>query len=461
MTSADPVDLLIIGGGPAGTDAALAAAALGLETVLVEAADLGGTCLNRGCIPTKVLLGATDAADELAAQSRLKLAEGRIVFSLAALQTRKDRLVSGTRTALAATLAKAGVRVDAGRVTRISPGSARVDTPKGPHSVPYRACILATGSRPAVYPSMAPDGRAVLDSTALLGLTQVPESLIIVGAGAIGLEFADIFHRLGAKIVLLDGADRIAPSEDPDVSKVLAQTLTRKGCVVRAGVRVKKLATVDGHAVLTLDTGEDIHAEKALVAVGRFPNSDIAGLADLGVRFLGDGPSRAWIDVDDHLLAAPNIYAVGDVNGRTLLAHAASHQAHYAVRHAAKKTSAAYDPGAIPGCVYGNPETLRVGRMARELTALGLAPEVSEVQLAANPIAQAHAATAGFVRVVWLSDRVAGVVAVGRGVAAMGTLATLMVNQGLTRDDAENMIFPHPGLDESLRAALLAGRKKG
>lgn len=461
MTSVDPADLLIVGGGPAGTDAALAGAALGLNTVLVEAAELGGTCLNRGCIPTKVLLGATDAADELAAQSRLKIAEGRIAFTLAALQTRKDRLVSGSRTALAQTLAKAGVRLDAGRVTRLSPGSARIDTPNGPHSVPYRFCILATGSRPAVYPAMAPDGRAVLDSTALLGLTQVPESLIIVGAGAIGLEFADIFHRLGSRIILLEGAERIAPGEDPDVSKVLAQALTRKGCVVRAGVQVKNLVTADGHAVLTLSTGEDIHAEKALVAVGRFPNSDIAGLADLGVRFLGDGPGRAWIDVDDHLLAAPNIYAVGDVNGRTLLAHAASHQAHYAVRHAAGKTTAPYEPGAVPGCIYGNPETLRVGRLSRELAAHGFEPEVSEVQLAANPMAQAHAATAGFVRVTWLDGRVAGVTAVGRGVAAMGTLATLMVNQGFTRDDAEHMIFPHPGLDESLRAALLAGRKKG
>ncbi|MDQ7832520.1 MAG: FAD-dependent oxidoreductase [Desulfovibrionaceae bacterium] len=461
MTSADPADLLIIGGGPAGTDAALAAAALGLQTVLVEAAELGGTCLNRGCIPTKVLLGATDATDELAAQSRLKLAEGRITYSLAALQTRKDRLISGTRTALAQALAKAGVRLETGRVTRLSPGSARIDTPNGPHSVPFCLCILATGSRPAVYPSMAPDGRAVLDSTALLGLTQVPESLIIVGAGAIGLEFADIFHRLGARVILLEGAERIAPAEDPDVSKVLTQTLSRKGCVVRAGVRVANLATVDGHAVLTLDTGEDIHAEKALVAVGRFPNSDIPGLADLGVRFLGDGQSRAWIDVNDHLLAAPGIYAVGDVNGRTLLAHAAAHQACYAVRHAAGKTAEAYAPGAIPGCIYGNPETLRVGRLSRELSTLGLEPEVSEVQLAANPMAQAHAATAGFVRVVWLDGRVAGVTAVGRGVAAMGTLATLMVNQGFTRDDAEKTIFPHPGLDESLRAALLAGRKKG
>ncbi|NMC50501.1 MAG: FAD-dependent oxidoreductase [Desulfovibrio sp.] len=460
MTSAEPADLLIAGGGPAGTEAALAAAGLGLKTVLVEGDQLGGTCLNRGCIPTKLFLGATQATDELAAQSRLKLAEGQIRISLAALQTRKDRLVSGIRSALNASLAKAGVRVIAGRLGAMAPGLAHVETPDGPLAVPFAKCILATGSRPAVYPTMAPDGRAVLDSTGILALTEVPESLIIVGAGAIGLEFSDIFHRLGARIILLEGADRIAPAEEPDVGKVLSQALTRKGCVLRAGVRVKSLGTVDEHAVLTLDTGEDIHAEKALVAVGRFPNSDIPGLADCGVRFLGDGPNRAWIDVDDHLLAAPGIYAVGDVNGRTLLAHAASHQAAYAARHAAGKTASPYDPGAIPGCIYGSPETVRVGRMPRELTALGLTPEISEAQLAANPMAQAHAASLGFVRVVWLEGRVAGITAVGHGVASMGTLATVIVNQAWDRDMAEHTVFPHPGLDESLRAALLAGKRK-
>ncbi|QLA15865.1 dihydrolipoyl dehydrogenase family protein [Desulfolutivibrio sulfoxidireducens] len=460
MTSAEPADLFVVGGGPAGTEAALAGAGLGLETVLVEGDQLGGTCLNRGCIPTKLFLGATQAKDELAAQVRLKLAEGTIHVSLSALQTRKERLVSGIRAALSASLAKAGVRVVAGRLAAISPGQARVETPDGPLDVPFKKCILATGSRPAVYPAMAPDNRAILDSTGVLALAEVPESLIIVGAGAIGLEFADIFHRLGSRIILLEGADRIAPAEEPDVGRVLSQALTRKGCVVRAGVRVKSLRTVDDHAVLTLDTGEDIHAAKALVAVGRFPNSDIPGLGECGVRFLGHSQNRAWIDVSEHLLAAPDIYAVGDVNGRTLLAHAASHQALYAARHAAGKTDAPYDPGAVPGCIYGSPETLRVGRMPRELTAQGLSPEISEAQLAANPMAQAHAASLGFVRVVWLEGRVAGVTAVGHGVAAMGTLATVIVNQAWTREDAEKTIFPHPGLDESLRAALLAGKRK-
>jgi len=459
MTLENSCDLLIVGAGPAGYEAAATGARCGLKTVLLERDRLGGTCLNWGCIPTKLFLGATAAIEELESQERLKLAEGRIRINLPGLQQRKERLLEGSRKAIASMQTKAGVKVVKGELVRIEDHAAVIRAAEGSARLGYKKLILATGSRPAAYPGLARDGAAVLDSNDILGLTEAPESLIVVGAGAIGLELAQFFHRLGTRITLLEGAPRIAPAEEPDVSKVMAQALKRKGFIIRAGVKVAELATVDGQAKLTMDTGEDILAEKALVAVGRFPNSNIEGLEEAGVSFIGKTPASQWIGVDECLRAADDVYAVGDVNGQTLLAHAASHQAVYAARHAAGLIDAPYASGPVPGCIYGSPETVRVGQMAGTLKNMGLSPAVSEAQLVANPIAQAYAATAGFIRVVWNEGQVAGITAVGRGVAEMATLFTVLVSQGWTRNQVKDVIFPHPALDEALHAALLAPQK--
>ena len=460
MTSSPTCGLLVAGGGPAGHTAAATAARLGMDVVLVEREYLGGTCLNRGCIPTKLFLGATAAVEELDGQRRLKIADGRVRVDLPALQLRKERLLAGGRKAVAELLKSAGVVILPGDLRELAPGKAVAATPDGPRTLAFEKCILATGSRPASFPALSPDGRAVLDSNGALALDKAPESLIVIGAGAVGLELADFFHRLGTRITLLDGAARVAPAEEPDVSTAMARALKRKGWVIRTGVKVAKLETVDGRAELRLDTGEDIQAEKALVAVGRFPNSNISGLADLGVSLLGDSPASAWISVDDSLTAAPNIYAVGDVNGQTLLAHAASHQAVYAARHAAGLETEPYESGPVPSCIYGSPEVIRVGDMARTLKNTGRDAAVSESPFAANPIAQAHAAVVGFVRVVWSEDRVAGITAIGCGATGLATLATVAVQQGWRREDAERIIFPHPTPDETLRAALLGERKE-
>jgi dihydrolipoamide dehydrogenase len=459
MTHESSCDLLIVGAGPAGYEAAATAARCGMKTVLLERDRLGGTCLNWGCIPTKLFLGATAAVEELESQERLKLAEGRIRINLPGLQQRKERLLEGSRKAIASMQTKAGVKVVKGELVRIENHAAVIRAAEGAGRLTFKKLILATGSRPAAYPGLSRDGQAVLDSNDILGLTEAPESLIVVGAGAIGLELAQFFQRLGTRITLLEGAPRIAPAEDPDVSKVMTQVLKRKGFIIRAGVKVAELTTIDGQARLTMDSGEDILAEKALVAVGRFPNSNIEGLEQAGVSFIGKTPASQWIGVDECLRAANDVYAVGDVNGQTLLAHAASHQAVYAARHAAGLINAPYASGPIPGCIYGAPEAVRVGQMAGTLKNMGLSPAVSEAQLVANPIAQAYAATAGFIRVVWNEGHVAGITAIGRGVAEMATLFTVLVSQGWTRNQVKDIIFPHPALDEALQAALLAPQK--
>ncbi|MDP3428561.1 MAG: FAD-dependent oxidoreductase, partial [Humidesulfovibrio sp.] len=201
-------DLVILGGGPGGFDAAVEAAGSGLKTALVEAGELGGTCLNRGCIPTKLWLGATEPVEALAAQAKMRLASGSVAIDFAALQTRKDKYLAATRKAMGQRLAQLGVDLVAGLGRVVEADSLEAATAEGPRTLGYRNLIVATGSRPGSFPGLAPDGLRVLDSTGLLSLTEMPKSLLVVGGGFIGLEMAQAAHRMGAKITLVDALPR-------------------------------------------------------------------------------------------------------------------------------------------------------------------------------------------------------------------------------------------------------------
>ena len=456
-------DLVVLGGGPGGFDAAVEAAAAGLKTALVEAAELGGTCLNRGCIPTKLWLGATAAVEELAAQTKARVATGEVRVDFTALQSRKDKYIAATRKAMAQRLAQLGVDLYAGRGRVLDAQTLDVAMADGPQTVGFRHLLVATGSRPGSFPGLEPDGAKVLDSTGFLGLAQMPESLIVVGGGFIGLEMAQAAHRMGAKITLVDALPRLAGAEDAEVGKTLESIFKRQGWDIRLGVKVASVVTRGEEAVLTLKTdeaggsatGEELTAACALVAVGRRPNTADLGLDILGAECSGPG----YLRTDENLLAAPGVYAVGDVNGRMLLAHAASHQAHYVVRRLLGKATGPYVSGPVPSILYGSPEVMRVGLTAEAAKAQGDTVLVSRAQLIANPIAQAHAATQGFVKCVWREGRVVGVTAVGADVSRMVVPAAMMVQAGWTRDEAEAFMFPHPTLDESLKTALLADKQ--
>ncbi len=454
FTQADTMtaDILIVGGGPAGYDAALAAAKAGVTTTLVEKEYLGGTCLNWGCIPTKFYLAAVSAKAELEGHAKMKTASGDIQLDLPALVDRKKRHLEGTRKAMAAELQRLGVTFIKGELKMIGALKSVVQVDGNPVIIPHQRCILATGSRPASHPGLKADHNCVLNSGDMLSLREVPKELLVIGAGAIGLELAQFFSRLGSAITLLEVADRIAPAEDEEVSKALAQMFKRQGWTIHTGVKIGHLESLDGKARLSLEDGREFTADKALLAVGRHPNSLNLMLEMLGATLSGPG----WIATDKHLMASPTIYAVGDVNGRTLLAHAASHQAEYAVQHFLGEKTGPYKPGPIPGCIYGAPETLRVGLMEAEAKAQGMEIETTRAQLVTNPISHAHAATGGFVKCVWSEGKLVGVTAVGHGVASMATLATVIVQEGWTKKHAAATIFPHPTLDEALKAALLA-----
>ncbi|NLY41988.1 MAG: NAD(P)/FAD-dependent oxidoreductase [Desulfovibrionales bacterium] len=449
-------DIVIIGAGPGGYAAALQASQRGKQVALVEKSALGGTCLNQGCIPTKLYLGATEQIDALHAQSRLRLCSGDIQVDLGALKKRKQTIISASQKAIQTNLEKQAIHLVQGQARLTSERSIEV----GDTSLSFDVLIVATGSSPATFPGLEPDHEHILDSTDLLDLDQVPDSLAIIGAGAIGLEMGEFWHRMGTRIHLIEAAPHIAPTEDPEIAQLLTSVLKRKKWDIRAGERVTRLettATSDaGPVCVRLESGQSLHVDKVLLAIGRKPNTHELGLDAAGVHTLPGG----WIATDEYLQAAPNIYAIGDVTGRSLLAHAAEYQAQYIISHILGEHSGPYEAYSMPGCVYGSFELMRAGRIAAELVSQGRSIMVSRANLGANPISQAHGQAQGLVKIVWEQGRVCGVSAAGYKVSHLITLAETMVRDGWTVQRAKDCIFAHPTLDEALRDALLAPQEQ-
>lgn len=444
---------VIIGGGPGGTRAAALLAAAGKRVALIEDRHWGGTCLNCGCIPTKMLLGAAAPSELIQAQQRLRVLKGESSVDFAALQNRIRRFLKGSSQTLARNLTAQGVTLLEGRGTCLGEGRVQVKTADGEHEIQGTDIILSCGSRNAVFPGLAPDGDCVLDSTGLLELDEIPESLIVVGAGAIGLELGHFFGSQGSKVTIVEAAPHVAPLEDTDIADELRKILTKSGKTCLEGVRAQALVTKDGRAELTLADGRVLTAAKALVAVGRTPNSDGLGCEAAGCPL----NRRGYVQTDEYLQAAPHVHAIGDINGRVLLAHAAEHQAHYVARRLLGQEDGPYVPGSVPSCYYGL-EIMRVGDTAAALLARGKSVSVSQVPLSLNPIAQAGGLTGGFVKAVWDGDRLAGMAAIGHGVSHLVTVAQLLVMQGATPDNLHRIMFAHPTLDEIIPAAIAAKR---
>ena len=444
----------IIGGGPGGTTAAKELAAGGKRVAIIEDKHWGGTCLNCGCIPTKMLLGATAPLAMLRAQERLRTMKGTIDIDYKALQTRVGRFLKGSSQTLAKALTAAGITLYQGRGVIAGKGQVAVRSEAGEEMLTADDIILSCGSSSASFPGLAPDGDAVLDSTGILNLPDVPESLIIVGAGAIGLELGDFFGLMGTRVTIVEAAPHIAPTEDNDIAKELDRTLGKAGRTCIAGVMAKSLVTKNGQAELTLGDGRVLTASRALVAVGRTPNTAGLDCEKAGCAL----KRRGFVDVDEHLLAAEGVYAVGDVNGLTLLAHAADHQGAYVARRILGREQGAYVPGPVPSCIYGSTEVMRVGQTAKALIAAGKAVSVSQVPLTLNPIAQAAGASGGFVKVVWDGDAIAGIAAIGHGVSHLVTVAQLLMVGGYVPEKLHEVMFGHPTLDEILPAAIRAPR---
>ncbi len=445
-------DLVVLGCGPGGYKAALKGAKNRLKTALVEQAELGGVCLNRGCVPTKLFLGSTSVLSRLKSQKKLRLAEGDIHFDLGGLQARKRSIIKASQKAMQSSLEQFGVDIYAGAGRLAGGTTIRVKD----EQLNCNHLILATGSRSGFFPGLEPDHKNILTSTDALELTSVPESMTVIGSGPVGLEIGQIFHRLGTGIVLIEAMSRIVPLEDEQVSTDISRYLKREGWDVRTGVKAEKLSVKDKQVEIHLDNGSNLETEKCLLAMGRLPNTGDMNLDSCNIRVYGPG----WIKTNQYLMACDDIFAIGDVNGRSMYAHSADHQAEYVVDHILGRTHAPYDHKPAPSCIFGSMEVIRTGLGQKDLAAEGAVFRVSSSGLAANPIVQGYGLVQGFIKVFWRDDRVVGITGVGHGLSGLVTLAQVITDQGWTRKDAEQYIFAHPTLDESLQQALLAQQQQ-
>lgn len=444
-------DVIIIGGGPGGTAAAKTLAGAGKKVALIEDGELGGTCVNHGCIPTKFFLAATAPLGLLRDHKRFGSVSGELAVDFTALQKRKDRFVKGTSMALGKSLQNLGVTLFQGKGVCTAPGEVEV---RGEHPAKL-ACadlILAAGSHSASFPGIEPDGDKVLDSTMILNLEAPPASLIIVGAGAIGMEFSDFFAAMGAKVCLVEGLSRLLPTEDADIAAELEKIVRKSGRECYTGRKVKSVRSTADGAELLFEDGESLKAEKALIAVGRKANTQGLGVEAAG----GSLDARGFARTNDKLELAPHCYAVGDMNGRTLLAHAAEHQAEWVARRILGAETGEYVSGPVPSCVFGHIEVMRVGKTVREAAQTGAGVSVSSVPFTVNPIAQAYGSTAGLAKAVWEGEKLVGMAALGHNASHLVTAAQLLVLHGHTPESLHGFMFAHPTLDEILKSAVLA-----
>ncbi len=454
-------DLMVIGAGSGGRQAALSAAAGGLKTAVIESGFLGGACVNSGCIPTKFLLGGTAFIPLLETQRRYGVAHGEAFADIEKLQARKDGYLKNTREAVRKSFEAAGVDIISGEASFISPSALAVKKGAEKSEHQFKYCVIASGSVPAFFPGLRPDGEAVLGSAAVMNLKKIPESLMIVGAGPIGLELGDLFSRFGTKIILIESRERLLANEDEDLALTMQNYLERAGREIHYGKRVENVSTVNGRACLKFNDGCEIEAEKALLAIGRKPDTGKLKLEAAGVKTCGPG----WIAVDECLRAAPGIYAVGDVNGRKLLGGAAAHQGDYALKHLlghlGGEETPGYEDSILPACIYGHMETMRSGPTLAELRKTageGERISASSCQLVSNPIAQSYGVTHGFIKALWAGGRLKSIAAVGHGVSGMSALAHSLVSGSCDYERALALLSSHPALDEAMKAALLAPR---
>ncbi len=441
-------DLIVIGTGPGGYHAAIRAAQLGLKTLAVEKGEVGGVCLNVGCIPTKALLHAAKVKKLARSAAEFGLSLKEEGLDLAKLAAWRDQVTKKLTGGVEFLFKGNGVELVRGEAKVRSPREIEVGGER------YRAkrLLLATGSRPIELPEFPFDEERVLSSTGALKIERgIPEKLLVLGAGAIGLEFASIYRAFGSEVVVVELMDQILPGADPEAANVLARNLKRAGIEIKTRTKAEgfKESEKGLEVLLSGPKGEEtLVVDRILVAVGRRPNSE--GLAELGLAL----DEKGFVVADERMqTSVPGVFAIGDLRGTPLLAHKAMKEGIVAAEVAAGKPSA-FDQQ-IPSVVYTDPEYASVGMTEAEAKEKGIAVQVGKFPYAANGRALTRQEKDGFVKVVADAESkvVLGVEIVGPEASELIAEAALAVEMGALADDLELTIHPHPTLSESLMEA--------
>ena len=460
---ADRYDLVVIGAGPGGYVAAIRAAQLGMRVACVEKDEaLGGTCLNVGCIPSKALLDSS----ELFHQARHGLGAHGVNVSgveldLGAMMTRKDRVVRGLTQGVASLFKKNKVVWVQGAARLAAPGRVAVRGAQGEQTLEAARVLIASGSEPAPLRTLPFDGERIVSSTEALSLSRVPARMLVVGAGAVGLELGSVWSRLGAEVTVVEIVDRILPGMDGGMAGQLQRALERQGLSFRLATEARGAVRAGNGVRVTVaskDGSADVEADVVLVAIGRRPYMNGLGVRELGVKV----DERGRIVVNDRFeTSVAGVFAIGDVIAGPMLAHKASEEGVIAVEcMAGQPAHVNYD--AIPNIVYTWPELASVGLSEEEAAARGVAVAVGTFPFVANGRARCLNETDGGVKVLAgvRTDRIVGLHILGPRASDLIAEAALAMEFDASAEDVARSIHGHPTLPEAIKEAALAVSKR-
>lgn len=453
-------DLIVIGSGPGGYSAAIRAGQYGLKTLLVEKqAKLGGTCLLVGCIPTKALLQTADVWERFVHSDKEGIHCENPRLDYPKVKERKDGIVNKHSNGVGLLLKRAKVERLSGYATLKGRGRVEVKSDAGAQTLEARNILIATGSEARMLPGLQADPETILTNIEILDLNAVPKSLIIIGAGAVGVEFASIFRRFGTEVVVIEMLPRVVPVEDEDVSKELERTFRKQKIRVETGARAENIQKIGKCVRLMLTTKdgkqEQLEAEKLLVAVGRKPNSENIGLENTRVEL-----ERGFIKVGPYQeTAEPGVYAIGDVvAGTPQLAHVATMEGMIAVAHMAGKPATPINKNRIPGCTYTDPGIASVGLTEAQARAQGYNVKVGRFPFAGNSRATILGKHEGFIKVISDEkyDEILGVHIIGPEAFELIAEAVAAMNAEATVQTMMQTIHAHPTLYEAVGEAFNA-----
>lgn len=454
-------DLIVIGAGPGGYVAAIRAAQLGMRVACIDDnAQLGGTCLRVGCIPSKALLESSERYYEArrGALSEHGIAVGEVTLDLATMLARKDKIVGQLTSGVAYLFKKNKVTPFHGRGRLTAPGQVEVALHDGgTQALTATHVLIATGSVPATIPGVVLDGDRIGCSTEALSYPEVPEHLIVIGAGYIGLEMGSVWARLGAKVTVLEYLREFLPGIDTEIGKLAHRAFTKQGLEIRLGVRVTGAKAEGQRVVVSYENDgkpETVEGDRVLVATGRRPNTEGLGARELGIGL----DARGFIEVDAHYCTAvPGVYAIGDVIPGPMLAHKAEEEGVAAVeRMAGLPGHVNYD--AIPGIIYTHPEVAGVGKTEQQLKAEGVPYTKGTFPFSANGRAKAMADTEGMVKILAhaQTDRILGFHVIGPHASDLAAEGAVAIEFSASAEDLARSVHAHPTLSEVVKEAALA-----
>lgn len=460
-------DVAVLGGGTGGYVAAIRAAQSGKKVVIIEQDKLGGTCLHKGCIPSKSLLRSAELYAEMKDSESYGIESSGVKLVFPKVQQRKQGIVDQLHQGVQYLMRKNQIEVIYGKGRVIGPsifspqsGSVAVELNDGEmETVVPGHLIIATGSRPRHLPGLEPDGKYILSSDEALQLEELPGSILIIGGGVIGMEWASMLQDFGVEVTVVEAAERILPTEDEDVAKELHKTLASRGVRILTGCSVQAESfQIEGEAVhikaITGGQEQLLSADQMLVSVGRIGNVENIGLENTDIRV-----EKGFIAVNANMQTTePHIYAIGDVIGGLQLAHAASHEGLLAVAHLAGEPVHPLQAHLVPRCVYTRPEVASVGYTETEARSKGLDVKVGKFPFQAIGKALVHGSKEGFVKVI--ADRatndILGVHMIGVHVTDLISEAALAQLLDATPWEVGQMVHPHPSLSEVIGEAMLA-----